>query len=120
MIPRIALPNTYSVQSLLALSSSPAPLAPEKLETLTGLLAFTVPSESTDKATTSRRRRTGRKGKKPQPQPIATVEVEKRRARHGHGVWGWSQHPTSETLVAHQHDLEADTWRHASAVTVVV
>lgn len=117
MIPSITLPNTYSIQSLLALSSSPAPLAPEKVETLTQLLAFTVPSESTDKATPSRRRRTGRKGKKPQPQPIATVDVEKRRARHG--TWGWPEHLTAEALAVHQHDLEAETWRHLSAVAVV-
>lgn len=84
---------------------------------MTGLFAFTAPSETGDKSVAARRRRTGRKGKKQQQQPIETVAVETRRARHGHGTWGWQPHAAAEALQSHGHDLEA-SWRHGPVVLV--
>jgi hypothetical protein len=110
---RIALPNTYSVSSLLALASTPIPLSPEKLGTLTSLLTFTLPSPSSDAIDVkpaSRRRRTGRKGKKPQS-VVQVADIETRRKRHGHGTWGWTPYVTGEAEKHHQQELEA-SWRH--------
>ncbi|GJE85306.1 hypothetical protein PsYK624_013850 [Phanerochaete sordida] len=109
---RRALPNTYSVRTLLALASAPAELAPEKLAALRALTAYTVFAAQDKPA--PRRRRTGRQGKKPQPAAVAlqAADVDARRARHGHGTWGWHQYPTDAALQSHEHALEV-SWRHA-------
>ncbi|EKM57655.1 uncharacterized protein PHACADRAFT_251416 [Phanerochaete carnosa HHB-10118-sp] len=112
---RTPLPNTYSIHTLLSLSSAPAELAPEKLASLRDLTTYTVTAQADKPA--QRRRRTGRQGKKTPQLPAvvlqtADVEVRRKRNGHGHGAWGWHTYTSVEAVQTHQHDLETD-WRHA-------
>lgn len=117
MIPeRAALPNTYSINTLLTLSSAPAVLAPEHLASLQSLTAYTAPApapgspQPSDKP--ARRRRTGRQGKKAQQLPAVALQTDVETRRKRHGTWGWQPHTSVEALHSHQHDLET-SWRHA-------
>jgi len=108
------VPFVYSIEELLALSTSPVTLTPLQYESVQEVITFIALPLNNDKAAT-RRRRAGRRTNKAVQQKVATqtVGVDVRRTRQGHGTWGWHAYPTAMGVKEHQYTLE-ESWRHVA------
>ncbi|KAI0806159.1 hypothetical protein BC629DRAFT_1147315 [Irpex lacteus] len=104
------LPFTYSINDLLALSSSPATLSPSQVQSFEEVVSLLALPINNDKAAV-RRRRNGRRSSKA-AQVKQDVPVEVRRTRHGHGTWGWQ--------TQHQVESLGEAWRPSAPQAIAV